>query len=196
MARTWTPNQEAKREAILRAATEVLRTQGVAACTARSIASVSPLTKSALHYYFEDTDEIVDLAFRRLMEQYLARIEKAAADADGAVPALWAAVRAYLRFGADRPTTRRAPMLWFEYRVASARRGDRTTVNELSDRTAALFAELVRATGVPDAEARGATLFAALGGSIARDQLADGLSEEDRQAVLLDQLAVSLGLPR
>jgi AcrR family transcriptional regulator len=186
-----TPNQAARREAILAAAAEVLRTQGVAACTARAIAEASPLTKSALHYYFEDTDEIVDLAFRRLMEQYLARIEKAAADADGPVAALWAATEAYLRFGADRPTGR-APMLWFEYRVLSARRGDSTTVNELSGLAAAIFVRLVEATGVPGAAARGATLFAALGGSLARDQLRD---DADRTE-LLDQLAAALDLPR
>lgn len=173
------------------AAAEVLRTQGVAACTARAIAQASPLTKSALHYYFEDIDEVVDLAFRRLMEQYLARIEKAAADAGGPVEALWAATEAYLRFGADRPTGR-APMLWFEYRVASARRGDSRTVNELSDRAEAVFARLVEATGVPHAAARGGALFAALGGSLARDQLRD---DADRRA-LLDQLAVALDLPR
>ena len=173
------------------AAAEVLRTKGVAACTARAIAEASPLTKSALHYYFEDTDEIVDLAFRRLMEQYLARIEKAAADADGPVAALWAATDAYLRFGADRPSGR-VPMLWFEYRVASARRGDSRTANELSDRAEAVFVRLVEATGAPDAAARGATLFAALGGSLARDQLRD---EADRRA-LLDRLAVGLDLPR
>ena len=173
------------------AAADVLRSEGVAACTARAIAEASPLTKSALHYYFDDTDEIVDLAFRRLMEQYLARIEKAAADADGPVAALWAATEAYLRFGADRPTGR-APMLWFEYRVASARRGDSRTVNELSDRAAAVFQRLVEATGVAGPTARGAALFAALGGSLARDQLRD---DADRRA-LLDQLAEALDLPR
>lgn len=191
MARAWTPNQEAKRQAILDAATEVLRTQGVAACTARAIAGASPLTKSALHYYFDDTDEIVDLAFRALMEQYIERIEKAAADSPDPVAALWAAAEVYLRLGADRPAGRRAPMLWFEYRVLSARRGDSATVNELSDRAAAIFARLVEATEVEEAEARGAALFAALAGSLARDQHRD-----EQRHLVLDQLATALGLPR
>ncbi len=191
MAREWSPNQEAKRQAIVAAAAEVLRTRGVAACTARAIAEASPLTKSAVHYYFDDTDEIVDAAFRLLMEQYLSRIEKAAADADGPTAALWAAATAYVRFGADRRSTRRAPMLWFEYRVVSARRGDSSTVNELSAQAEAVFLRLVEGTGVDHARARGTTLFAALGGSLARDQFLD-----DDPRELLDRLALTLGLPR
>jgi DNA-binding transcriptional regulator YbjK len=40
----------------------VLARDGLAGCTARAVAEASPLTKSALHYYFSDMDKIIDQA--------------------------------------------------------------------------------------------------------------------------------------
>ncbi len=184
-----TPNQEARREALVSAAVEVLRTQGVAACSARAIADASPLTKSALHYYFDDVTEIVDLAFQRLMDGFLDRIEKAAADETDPDSALWAAARTYLRLGSDRPG--RVPMLWFDYHLDAIRRGDTATVTRLTDDTQALFRRLVVATGVPNADARAGALFSALIGTVVRDTM----RHEDSEAVL-DELATAVGLPR
>lgn len=81
----------------------VLRRGGLGACTAPAIADASPLTKSALHYYFADTDEIVDVAFRRLMEQFLERVQDAAAAAPDPLSTLWAATETYLRLGSGPP---------------------------------------------------------------------------------------------
>lgn len=192
MSQHWTPNQAARREAIVTAAVEVLRTQGVAACTVRAIASVGPLTKSSLHYYFDDVDEIVDLAFRRLMEQFIDRVEKAAGDAADPTDALWSAAATYLRLGADRPDSRRVPMLWFDYQVASTRRGDTTTALALTERARSLFARLVAATGATDAVARGGALFAALAGTLAFETMA---VEPRPTEEALAELAIALQLP-
>jgi AcrR family transcriptional regulator len=184
-----TPNQEARREALVDAAVMVLASQGVGACSARTIAEASPLTKSALHYYFGDVGEIVDLAFRRLMGDFVDRVEKAAADQTDPVAALWAAVETYLRLGADRPG--RVPMLWFEYHVDSIRRGDTATITALTDRTQTLLGRLVAATGVADPAARAEVLFSALIGTVVRDTM-----HHSEVPAVLDDLAVALGMPR
>jgi AcrR family transcriptional regulator len=183
-----TPAQAARRDEIVAAAAEVLRTQGVAACTARSIAAASPLTKSAIHYYFSDVDQIVDEAFRQLMEAYLERIERAATSAEAHVPAWWAAAHAYLSFGVDRGD--RVPLLWFDYQVHRARTGGSTTSAELTDRTIALFVGLVAATGVDHPEDRAHALFAALVGTIVLASMHS--IDVDRT---LGELARSIGLP-
>ena len=54
------PNQRRKRQQIVEAARRVLAEQGLAACSVRAIADASPLTKSAIHYYFADINELVD----------------------------------------------------------------------------------------------------------------------------------------
>lgn len=186
-----TPNQAARREELVKAAVEVLRIEGVAACTARAIADASPLTKSALHYYFDDVAAIVDLAFARLMDQFFDRVDKAAADATDPVDALWAAAATYLRLGADRPDGHRVPMLWFDYHVWAMRRGDVATAARITERTAELFAQLVEATGVSDPGPKADALFSALIGTVVRHSLDHRPAE-----AVLDQLAVAAGLPR
>lgn len=147
----------------------VLRTDGLGACTARAIAEASPLTKSALHYYFADTTEIVDVAFRRLMEQFLERVQDAAAAADDPLGALWAATETYLHLGIDRPG--RVPMLYFEMQVASLREHRADTVTELSVRAERFFANLIAATGVRNPEAVGSAWISALVGCLVRQAM-------------------------
>jgi DNA-binding transcriptional regulator YbjK len=57
-----TPNQRDKQRQIIEAARRVLARDGLAGCTARAVARASPLTKSAMHYYFRDIDDVVDQA--------------------------------------------------------------------------------------------------------------------------------------
>ncbi len=182
------PNHEAKRQALVDGAIHVLWHEGVEACTARAIADASPLTKSALHYYFDDVGEILDLAFRHLMDEYMSRIEKAAVDAPDPVTALWGAIEQYLTHGAERPG--RAPLLWFDYHVHSLRRGETATAAELTARTQAFFQGLTVATGVENGRARGRILFSALIG-----QVVVGSLEPREAAADIADLAASLGLP-
>src|SRR5690348_7536488 len=88
-------NQRVKRAQIIDAAKEVLATQGLAACTARAVADASPLTKSAIHYYFHDIDEIVDEAMAGHVDAMLTNLRHVA---DQAEPdeRLWRVVEAYL----------------------------------------------------------------------------------------------------
>ena len=57
---TETPNQRDKQRQIVEAARRVLARDGLAGCTARAVADASPLTKSAINYYFASMDEIID----------------------------------------------------------------------------------------------------------------------------------------
>lgn len=173
------------------AASEVMRTRGVAACSVRAIADASPLTKSALHYYFSDVDEIVNLAFGSLMEQFFERIEQAARDAASPVEALWAAAETYLRFGSDRPDGRRIPLLWFDYQVTAARHGHTDVARELTERAVRLFTELTTAAGVDDPADRASILFSALIGAVVRDSMARRPTDQ-----VLAELAVGLQLPQ
>lgn len=182
--------RDSKRDLIVAAATEVLRHQGVAACTVRTIAETSGLSKSAIHYYFEEVDQIVDLAFIRLMGQFIDRIEQAAAQARDPVEALWAAAAVYLRLGSDQPGGDRAPMLAFDFHVASTRRGDTKPMDSLVARVLALFERLVAEAGGAHPKATADILLSALIGTVIRAPLDHREADE---AVKL--LATTLGLP-
>lgn len=197
MASPLTPNQAARREALVVAAAEVMRRNGVAACTARAIEKAGPLTKSAVHYYFTDIDELVDEAFEWLIERGITRIEAAADQAPGPVGALWAAAGAYLSLGTDRAVGRpsrradRVPLLWLEYRAASVRRGRTATSSRLERRLSEVFARLVGATGVDDAANRADLLYTGLVGAAVR-----ACSAPLDHDVVLARLARACGLPQ
>jgi AcrR family transcriptional regulator len=125
-------NQRVKRAQIIDAAKEVLATQGLAACTARAVADASPLTKSAIHYYFHDIDEIVDEAMAGHVDAMLTNLRHVA---DQAEPdeRLWRVVEAYLATFAEQPD---AAFLWFEYWLAASRRA-------ALDRPAAMLAKML-----------------------------------------------------
>ncbi len=98
----------------------VLARDGLAGCTARAVAAASPLTKSAIHYYFRDIDEIVDQAVAAHVEAMLAGLRAVAARHSDPERRLRAVVQAYLDTFADKPY---AAFLWFEYWIAAGRRG-------------------------------------------------------------------------
>lgn len=192
----WTPNQQAKRVEIIDAAARVLSTAGLAGCTARALSEAAPLTTSALHYYFNSIDEIVDLAFRKLMVGFQERVHGAAASETDPVDALWAAANAYIRHGTEwqdprRPPQReRAPMLWFEYQAASLRSGNLDTVREISSTGVAFFESLLEAIGVDDHPSVSSTLYSALLGSAIRDSLFHRDAPD-----LLGELSATLRIP-
>src|SRR6201996_5719613 len=113
------PNQDSKRQQIIEAARVVLARDGLAGCTARAVADASPLTKSAINYYFASMDEIIDLAVAAHVEAMLAALRAVAARERDPYQRLHAVLRAYLDTFADQP---HAAYLWFEYWIAAARR--------------------------------------------------------------------------
>ncbi len=177
-----------RRDEIVNAAIEVLRSEGVAACTTRRIADETTLTKSSLHYYFEDINEVVDLAMGRLMRDYSERIAQAASEESDPAAALWAAARTFLVLGTARP--RRIPMLWFEYVITAVRRNHTPVVKEMLAIGERMWGELVAATGVDSPETVARTLDAAMVGSVYQQVL----QPRDVEDVLRD-LFVGLGIP-
>lgn len=132
-------NRSAKRDQIIDAAKEVLAREGLAACTARAVADASPLTKSAIHYYFNDINEIVDQAVSAHVDAMLEGLRQ---EADRAEPdeRLWAVISSYLATFADKP---HAAFLWFEYWVSAGRRASLDTVDHMLGKFHAFFLDLL-----------------------------------------------------
>ena len=190
------PNQMAKRKKIIQAAGRVMVRDGIAACTARSVTAESGMSTSAMHYYFSDTDEILDLAFRAVMEGFLDHIENAAAQHENPVRALWAAANAYFERSSDsiRATgghgEQHAPMIWFEYHAQSLRTGNIDTVKQLSDRGSAFFHRLLDRCEIESPEQKAETLYCSLLGAAVRDSLSRRPTSE-----WVASLFASLSLP-
>jgi AcrR family transcriptional regulator len=191
----WSPNQLAKRDAIVQATARLMIREGVRACTSRAISATSEMSTSALHYYFRDTDEILDLAFRRIGERFFRRLEEVARSEPKPVDALWGAAAVYLERGSEwhedeSKAERGAPMLWFEFQAESLRSGDLTTARELSAMGLTIFERLIKAAGIAPVAAAAQTLYSALLGAAIRDSLFHRPNYE-----VLAELSAMLGLP-
>jgi AcrR family transcriptional regulator len=114
------PNADHKRRQIVEAARVVLARDGLAGCTARAVAEASPLTKSAINYYFGSLDEIIDLAMAAHVTAMVDALRAVAGQHADPYQRLHAVVQGYLDTFADRP---HAAFLWFEYWIAVGRRG-------------------------------------------------------------------------
>jgi AcrR family transcriptional regulator len=162
------PNQLRKRQQIVEAARRVLATEGLAACSVRAVADASPLTKSAIHYYFADRDALVDEAMAGHIEAFLAQVRAAAAGANEPVERFWAAIEAYLGTFDDNPG---AALLWYDYWIDAARKGRLEPVDRMNRDVVALLTELLEAVPVPGAAARAEAVFSALLGLVVRQSV-------------------------
>jgi AcrR family transcriptional regulator len=172
------PNQDSKRRQIIEAAREVLARDGLAGCTARAVAEASPLTKSAINYYFASMDEIIDLAVAAHVEAMLVALRQTAEQHRDPYRRLHAVVQAYLDTFADQP---HAAYLWFEYWIAASRRQAPAPVAAMLDAVRDLLAELLgdlltqrpEATGRPGPDLAQAAnaLLSWLLGSIVQQQV-------------------------
>jgi len=161
-------NRRCKREQIIDAAKKVLARDGLAACTARAVADASPLTKSAVHYYFDDIHQLVDIAMREHVAAMVSELRRAADGEPNPGEKLWAAVHAYLATFAAQPD---AAFLWFEYWIDTGRRQSADAVMATLDDMRALLEELAAQLPIDDPAASAHSLLSWLLGSIVQQQL-------------------------
>jgi AcrR family transcriptional regulator len=134
------PNSDHKRGQIVAAARTVLARDGLAGCTARAVAEASPLTKSAINYYFGSLDEIIDLAMAGHVTAMLDGLRAVSGQHADPYRRLHAVIQGYLDTFADQP---HAAFLWFEYWIAVGRRGSTEPAGAMLGAVRDLLAELV-----------------------------------------------------
>jgi AcrR family transcriptional regulator len=162
------PNQLSKRQQIVEAAQRVLAEQGLAGCSVRAVADSSPLTKSAVHYYFADMDELIDEAMSRHMEAFIARLRAAAGGDAGPTERFWAAIRDYLGVFEENPA---AALLWFDYWIDATRKGRTAPVDRMNADVLAVLTDLLTAVGVTEPAVRAEALFSGLLGLVVQQSV-------------------------
>lgn len=150
------PNQLAKRDEIVSAAVEVLLRDGVHGCTVRSIASAAGVSKGAVHYYFRDVDEIVDLAMFHATHGWIAWLRGATTTEAGGELAptegFWRVIAACLEPFANGDRT--LMPLWLEYWATCTRVGRIAPLRAVQGLLVAQVAELLERLSVTDAADR------------------------------------------
>jgi AcrR family transcriptional regulator len=179
-------NRRGKREQIIDAAKQVLARDGLAACTARAVADASPLTKSAVHYYFDDIHQIVDIAMREHVAAMVTGLRQAADRESDPAEKLWAVVDAYLATFATQPN---AAFLWFEYWIDTARRQSADAIAATVADLRALLDELAALLPVDDPAVTANALLSWLLGTVVQQQIRPRTSAQLRHelnAVILN----------
>lgn len=161
-------NRRGKREQIIDAAKQVLARDGLGACTARAVADASPLTKSAVHYYFDDIHQIVDIAMREHVATMLAGLRRAAEGESDPAEKLWAVVDAYLATFAAQPN---AAFLWFEYWIDAGRRNSADAIAGTVADVRELLGELAAQLPVDDLVVTTDALLSWLLGTVVQQQV-------------------------
>ena len=114
------PFQAKLRHSLGRQVRHGMGTRGLAGCTVRAVADASPLTKSAVHYYFETIEEIIDAAMAGLLADFLDHLRTANSTHTNARARLTAVIEQYLGAFATQPGY---ATLWLGYFVTSAQAG-------------------------------------------------------------------------
>lgn len=141
---------------------------GLAGCTARSIADAGPLTKSAIHYYFSDIDLLIDRAVAALVTDFLTELRRVAEKYDEPRERLWAVLETYLDTFAEHPN---AAFAWFEYWVAVGR-ADNVAAAEVTLRSVIeLLTDLLGDVGIDDPRARARALQSYLLGAVVQQHV-------------------------
>lgn len=164
------PNQAEKRAQIVEAAKRVLVENGLAGCTVRAVAAASPLTKSAIHYYFNDMDEIIDSAMASHIAAFVRAIRGAVARETDPVERFWAAVDEYLAIFHRAPG---AVVLWHEYWLHCVRQGRFNAIDTMFNDVTEIFLELLRVRQVEGAALRAGMLTSYLVGAVTRQAVTD-----------------------
>ncbi len=169
---TWTPNQQAARARIATAAARVVARNGIAGCTVRSVADEAGMTKSTVHYYLRDADELVDLAvlgFLDALADHAGRLIAAAPDGHAA---LYALVRIFTA-GEAPEIALTDPTLWSDFATHAWRRGALDELARCLDTFGGLVERALTLIGVDHIEWRARSIHHYLLGTLDRKLVED-----------------------
>jgi AcrR family transcriptional regulator len=184
------PNQLQKQDQIVAAAQAVLLRDGLAGCTVRSIAAEGPLTKSAIHYYFDDLDVLIDRAMAAHINEFLTALRTVADKHEDPRVRLFEVLRSFLDAFSQRATS---AFRWFEYWIAASRADHPKAIEVMLRSMTELLTELLAAIGGDDPRARARALLSYLLGTIVQQQVRKRPFTTLRAEI--EQLCLSESLP-
>ena len=146
--------RDEKRSVLISAAGRVLIREGLGACSARGVAREAGVSKSILHYYFEDMDELVHLGIAAATDQLFDSVR----DSRGGDPltSFWTALDLYIM------PFQTQVVLWLDYWLYCVRSDNLGPIREIQSALQQLLIELLEPLDIPhiDERAHSLTSFA------------------------------------
>ena len=81
----------------------VLLSNGLDRFTARALTESGSFSRSAIHYYFDSVEEIIDAAMASQLDSFLGMLNTAAAEHEAPLDRFWAVTQSYLAHFYDPP---------------------------------------------------------------------------------------------
>ncbi len=178
----WSPNQQAARARIADAAATLVARDGLGACTIRAVADEAGLTKSTVHYYVHDANELVDLAVFTCMERLAAHARIQMSEALDGAAALCALVRMFLNPD-ERGVEMQDRTLWAAYTANVFARGVHVELVACFDIFSVLFESALVRCDVTQPHERGRSIYHYLLGAVQRNMVQPLASDEVAHAV-------------
>jgi AcrR family transcriptional regulator len=169
-ARTLSPNQLDKRQQIIEAAKTVLIRDGLTGCTTRAVADASPLTRSAIHYYFNSAQEIIAAAMDDHLASFIEALRGAGRAHTDPAERFWTTIEFYLEHFRDR---RGLSLLWFDYAIETLTQGDPEPSRRIDTAIRDVLRELLTDAEVPDPADRARVLVGYMIGTTLRQLYTD-----------------------
>lgn len=179
---SWSPNQQAARAGIASAAARVVARSGIVGCTVRAVADEAGLTKSTVHYYLRDSNELVDLAVLGFLDALAEHAAGLIADAPDGTEALCSLVRIFTA-GHAPPIAMTDPTLWSDFATHAWRRGALDELALCLDTFSSLFEQTLTLIGVDNVPWRARSIHLYLLGTLNRSLVARVPTDEVAYAV-------------
>jgi AcrR family transcriptional regulator len=178
----WSPNQQAARARIARAAAALIMREGIGACTVRAVADEAGTTKSTVHYYVHDANELVDLGVESFLRLLATETRARMDDEPDAVAALRILVDAFMD-REKRVVTLEDPTVWAAYTAHAWARGASEQLVVCFELFGGLFEHALARCGVEDAAERGWSIYMYLLGAAQRNVVLPVSAGEVERAV-------------
>lgn len=182
-----TANRREKRREIIDVAKSVLLTHGLDRFTARALTDRGSFSRSAIHYYFDSVEEIIDAAMADYLDDFITTLRDEAARQDNPAERFWAVTTHYLDYFSGQPGL---TLLWFDYSIARVQTGRPGPAIDVEGALRELFNDLLREREIVDWQSRSEALIAFMIGTMMRSVLHPGPSPAD----LRNQLSALSGL--
>lgn len=130
-----------RRAAFVAAAADVMRRDGVAACSVRAVARQAGVSPGVIHYYFADAQELVDLGYNWITDRYFAGLERFRHTHKNPTSDFWHFMAAYIEPWHTHP---RMTQLWTEYYTFSGSNQSSSGIALSHQRTIELFASFLQ----------------------------------------------------
>ena len=177
-----TPNHLDKRRQIIKAAQNILRREGIVACSSRAIAKESGFNKGLIHYYFNTVEQIIDEAIDEMVDKIVKKIRSTCARHEDPLQRFWSVVEVHLS-AFERPKGQ--TVLWMDYWTHTMHKSRGPILRRIDEAIIAAHTDALTEAKISEPDTRARAITAYVMGVAIRRAMGPQNDEELRREIKL-----------